>query len=225
MDITIRTGLVQAGQYGIIHVKGDVEFDCGVRFRLLELHGSVYTPELIGHRVQCNGDIMCDGNMQVGGIHGHGSLRIDGDGWCDTLQFTGLLDVAGILHCNERLEINGKLINKRLIRADTAHLNGVLHGKELRTRDLRLRPLDSALLTCLAIRRYTGSSSALNVRGESVEVHRLSCHSINASSVRVGAECWVEKIVYDKSLDISPTAHVTSVHDSSKRQAQAGSVA
>lgn len=220
MDIAVQSGLVQAGQYEVIRAAGDVKFAHGVRFLLLKLQGSLRAPELVGKSMQCDGDVLCDGDLCVDNVHGHGSLQVAGNGWCDAVTFTGLFDIAGILRCQTHLEVNGKLISERLISADTARLNGVLQGKELHARDLQLRPLEAPLLERLSLRRYTGTSTATVVQGESVEVHRLNCRSISAASVYLGPECKVDQITFEKDLGIASTAQVQVVRDRRIRHAQ-----
>lgn len=201
--------VVHSGNYDLIEVEQDTTFANGVRFQTTMVEGTLQAALITGERLIIdNGIVHCTGKVQVKHISGCGTLEVKGDLICDSIELIGSLHSEGNIRCSGDLSITGKLSNIHRISADSVHLNGVIQGNNIYGRTLLMQPLCSTMYSRFGMTNYQARSNVSSIQAKDVDVHHLSCQTLQADTAALRDGSAVQNAVCSTILGIDRTSNV-----------------
>ncbi|PJM79180.1 hypothetical protein [Bifidobacterium scaligerum] len=200
---------VHGGTYGTIAISQHSQLEDGVRFRTMLVTSELEADEINGDElIVANGAVRCTGDVTVPTISGRGQLDIGGNIVCNQMTFTGTVHCEGDIRCNGTLSVNGSLKNAQHISAQTVHLNGVLHGRDIAGQELEVQPLRSQMFSRFNMNEYESGRSAATINASTVRARGLTCRLMHADSVTLREGSTVEHATCTISLGTDRTSSV-----------------
>ncbi|MEE8737316.1 MAG: hypothetical protein SOI66_00145 [Bifidobacterium sp.] len=208
MDFVSSHGVIKAGSYNTLVVRGIARCEDGVTFTTLVVHGTVVMRQCSGRGIRCDsGVVVCHGDMTVHEVRGDGELHVGGALRCRRIDFTGVIRSRHGLICMTTMAMRGMIHSTGMVNAERMHIQGPLIADSVHARDIDIRPLHSALLTRHA-KEYCETSRARVMTGSHVVARGLVCHSLVATCADLQENCRIRRVTYRTRLTRDSTTTV-----------------
>lgn len=200
---------VHPGFHETITVEAHTRFAAGVRCHTLRVSGVLDAGAISSEYLNLdNGIVHGSRDCHIRHITGQGTIEINGDLICDSIDMTGSLRCRDNIRCSGGIVINGLLVGKRHVEAESITLTGTLVSGDVNGRTLTIRTLHSAMFDRFGMDGYGERSQTGTVTVADLDAGRLDCKLLNADTAVLREGSFVEHAVCTTELSLDTSSAV-----------------